>query len=193
VTDLRDRQRASTREQIVDAVHELLQDEHPATISMPQVAARAGTSLRTVYRYFPTKEALVDAAAESFRTTADVVGGEVDVDNLPDYLSQAWAGFAAQGGAIRAQHVTPAGRSLRAARLPRNRTEVRTTVRRLLPDLPDDDVDRLVDVVVALIGSAMYLELVDHLGHDDQDAARLAAWMVRAVVERAGAEGGVAR
>jgi AcrR family transcriptional regulator len=190
---LRERQKAATRDQIVEAVHALLQEEHPATISMPQVAERAGTSLRTVYRYFPTKEALVDAAAESFRVSADVVGGTVDVDNLPEYLSQVFAGFTEQGGAIRAQHVTPAGRSLREARLPRNRAVVRETLRTIVPNVPDADLDRLVDLVVAMIGSAMYLELVDHMGHDDQDAARLAAWTVRAVVERAAAEGGVAR
>jgi AcrR family transcriptional regulator len=185
--DLRERQRTATRDQIIDAVHALLQDEHPATISMPQVAARAGTSLRTVYRYFPTKEALVDAAAESFRLPADVVGGTIGVDNLSDYLAQSWAGFTAQIGAVRSQHVTPAGRSLRDARLPRSRA----TVRASLGELGDDD--RLVDLVIALISSSMYLELVDHLGHDDQDAARLAAWTVRAVVERAQADGGVAR
>jgi AcrR family transcriptional regulator len=192
-SQLRDRQKAATRDQIIEAVHALLQEEHPSTLSMPQVAERAGTSLRTVYRYFPTKEALVDAASESFRLSADIVGGEVDVDNLPDYLTQVWSGFSKQLGPVRAQHATPAGRSLRDARLPRNRATVRDTLRRRMPDLPDADVDRLVDLIVALISSTMYLELVDHLGHDDQDAARLAAWTVRAVVERAAAEGGVAR
>ena len=45
------------------AVAELVADAHPASISVPAVAARAGVGVATVYRYFPTKEALLDASA----------------------------------------------------------------------------------------------------------------------------------
>src|SRR4051794_20201129 len=162
--DIRERRRTETREQIVQAVHDLLAEEHPATISMPQVAARAGTSLRTLYRYFPTKEALIDAASEAFRVSADVVGGTVGLDNFEEWLRHSWAGFTAAGGAIRAQHLTPAGRTMRELRTPRNQGRVRDALRADGVDLPDDDLDRLVDLVVALMSSSMYLELVDRLG-----------------------------
>jgi AcrR family transcriptional regulator len=185
MTDLRERQRTATREQIVQAVHDLLAEEHPATLSMPQVAERAGTSLRTLYRYFPTKEALVDAASESFR----VPDSPLDVEGLPAYLRTAWRGFSEALPAVKAQHTTPAGRALREARLPHNRAGVRGAVEREGIELHTRDAERLVDLLVALISSSMYLELVDRLGHDDQEAADLASFAAVAVLERARREG----
>lgn len=189
--DLRERQRSATREQIIDAVHAVLADEHPATLSMPRVAARAGTSLRTLYRYFPTKEALVDAASETFRVPAPVAGGTVDLAGLAEYLRTAWTGFSQSIAAIRAQHLTPAGRALRDRRLPRNRRAIHQSLAAAGLRLPKDDEARLVDLIVAMLSSTMYLELVDRLGHRDEDAADLAAWAVTAVIDRARREGGL--
>lgn len=189
--ELRERQREATREQMIQAVHDVLAEESPATLSMPRIAERAGVSLRTLYRYFPTKEALVDAASESYRVPASVVGGSVSVATLPEYLTQAWTGFTESIGAIRAQHLTPAGRALRDARLPRNRRAVRESIVAEGVTLDDDDLRLLTDLVVALMSSTMYLELVERLGHNERDAARLAAWAVGAIVDRSRTEGGV--
>jgi len=189
--DLRDRQRASTREQIVEAVHALLSEDHPATLSMPRVAERAGTSLRTLYRYFPTKEALIEAASESFQVPADVVGGRVTLANLDAYTRASWRGFTESVAAVKAQHLSPAGRTLRQRRVPRSRRAVRTALQAEGVDLPAAELDRITDLVIALISSSMYLELVERLGHDDEDAADLATFTVRAVIDRARRRGGI--
>lgn len=185
--DLRERQRRATRDQIIEAVHEVLIEHHPAALSMPQIAARAAISLRTLYRYFPTKEALLDAASETFRTPASVVGGTIDVTTLPDYLRVQWRGFTESIGAVRAQHLSPAGRAMRDRRVP----AARTTVAGALDDAGIEPDPRLVDLVIAIASSAMYLELVDRLGHGDQEAADMAAWTVGAVVDRARREKGI--
>jgi AcrR family transcriptional regulator len=185
--DLRERQRTATRDQIIQAVHDHLAEEHPATLSMPRVAERAGTSLRTLYRYFPTKEALLDAASESFRVSPAIVGGTVEVATLPEYLRAQWRGFSDSLGAVKAQHLTPAGRTMRERRVPRNRTAVADAVAR--EGLAADD--RLVDLIIAVMSSSMYLELVERLGHEAEDAADLAAWTVGAIVERARRDGGI--
>jgi AcrR family transcriptional regulator len=191
--DLRERRRAATREQIIEAVHQVLTEEHPATLSMPQVAKRAGTSLRTLYRYFPTKEALVDAASQTFTVPATAVGGRVGMGNLDEYLRASWNGFSRSVAAVRAQHLTPAGRALRERRLPSSRVAVRTVLVDDGVDLPDDELDLLVDLVVALMSSAMYLEMVDRFGHSEEDAARVTSWAIAAIVEHAKHEGAIER
>lgn len=195
MSDLRARNRAATAERILDAVHRILSEEHPATLSMPQIAERAGVALRTLYRYFPTKESLLDAASNTFALEpAAAVGGAPTFDSLEEYLQVAWKGFSGNLPAVRAQHMTPAGRELRERRLPRSRAHVRSSLGDLGLDLSDDDdADRLVDIIVMLTSSAAYLELVDRLGHDEGDAARLAVWATEAVIDRARHEGGVAR
>ena len=63
---LRDQQAELTRELIVRAFVELLRNDHPDAITYPQVAEAAGVSLRTVYRYFPTRADLLQIAAAWF-------------------------------------------------------------------------------------------------------------------------------
>lgn len=194
MTTLRDRHRQTTRQRILDAVHEVLAEESPATLSIPRVAARAGTSLRTVYRYFPTKEALVDAASRSMEATTHGAAGTVRrVDDLAGYLRVVWGAFAENVGSVRAQHLTPAGRELRMARLPRGRAGVEAVLREEGVDLPPADLDRLTDIGVLLVSSTVFLELTERLGHDVDEAARLAAWTTAAVIDKAKREGTVAR
>lgn len=184
-TDLRTRQRAATRERIIEAVHEVLAEENPTTLSMPQVAARAGTSLRTVYRYFPTKEALVDAASHTFEAEDRGLVGPPSLATLAEYLTVTWRGFTQSIGAVRAQHLTPAGRDLRSTRLPRSRAVTQRALAGERLPLSPADLERLADLIVVLTSSSMYLELVDRLGYPDEEAARLAAFATTAAVEKA--------
>jgi AcrR family transcriptional regulator len=150
-------------------------------------------SLRTLYRYYPTKESLVDAASHTFSDEAiAAIGGSITVDNLAEYLRFTWLQFSASLDAVKAQHVTPVGREVRAARLPRSRAAVRAAVIDARVELGEDDLARLVDLIVFLTSSSTYLELVDRLGSSEPDAAKLAAWAVDAVITRARNEGAVA-
>src|SRR4029078_558338 len=57
----RDRQRAETREQILSAVGRSLEHRPLEDLSCAEIARDAGVGERTVYRHFPTKEALLGA------------------------------------------------------------------------------------------------------------------------------------
>lgn len=70
----RDAQAAATRELILEATIELL-GSGVASLTVPAVAREAGVSTPTVYRYFPDKEALVDAAADHVRASLGVPVG----------------------------------------------------------------------------------------------------------------------
>jgi glycosyltransferase involved in cell wall biosynthesis len=59
--NLREKQREETREQILRAVGRQLEAGHLDDLSFAEIAQDAGVGERTVYRYFPTKEALLGA------------------------------------------------------------------------------------------------------------------------------------
>ena len=61
VSNLRDRQKAETRDQILGAVGRLAQGGNLEDLSFAEVAKEAGVGERTVYRHFPTREALMGA------------------------------------------------------------------------------------------------------------------------------------
>src|SRR5678815_4300550 len=58
---LRDRQREETRVQILRAVGRQLENGTLEEVGFAEIARDAGVGERTVYRYFPTKDALLGA------------------------------------------------------------------------------------------------------------------------------------
>ncbi|MGC2781229.1 MAG: helix-turn-helix domain-containing protein, partial [Bradyrhizobium sp.] len=64
VTNLRDEYAAMTRQRIIAAYVETLEDETADDTSMAAVARRAGIAERTIYRHFKSRAELMDAAGE---------------------------------------------------------------------------------------------------------------------------------
>src|SRR5690242_17527309 len=103
---------AETRRRILDAVNSLLAEEHPAALSVPAVAKRAGTSTATIYRHFPTKEALLDASAASVdRQTRSWLGDQAIVPgrNLGEFMAHMWAELSENLPALRAAQLSTVG------------------------------------------------------------------------------------
>src|SRR5688572_154313 len=72
---LRAEQAAATRERIIDATVELLQDADAGAVGMQEVAERAGVAVRTVYRSFPTKDDLFTGVLDAIRARFEAVAG----------------------------------------------------------------------------------------------------------------------
>lgn len=66
---LREAQAEATQKRVVDAAIKLLGHD-PTTFTVPRVAREAGVSQPTVYRLFPDKEALAEAATNAVRQYA---------------------------------------------------------------------------------------------------------------------------
>lgn len=189
--DLGERRAEVTREAIRTAVTALMVQEHPSAISIPAVAARAGVSVRTVYRYFPNKQALLDDVAYRSYRQMEMAGegGEALFEDPRRMLPQMWRTFAEDLDWVRADHVSPAGRDMRDRRLGRARVGVDRVVKEMTDGLQDGEVETLTDAVVAVTSSSMFLELHDRMGIAASDAAELAIWIVDAMMQRANREG----
>ena len=83
MNNLRERKKADTREAIRSAAVELICAHGFEATTMDAIAAAADVSVRTVFRYFPTKEDLVfadvDADLEDLRTLLDARPAEEPV------------------------------------------------------------------------------------------------------------------
>lgn len=180
---LADKRASVTRDAIRAAVADLLEHEHPATISVPDVARRSGISVRTIYRYFPTKQALIDDVATAvYRRLPQLDQSPTGLVRDPArWLPALWAEFARDIPAIRAQHTSPAGAELRSRRLDKNRAVLIEQLAAEHPDAATDDLARFADVVIAVTSSRMFLELHDRMGWPVDDAIDLSVWIVRAL------------
>jgi AcrR family transcriptional regulator len=173
--------RDDVRTRIVDAYLDLLANDNSP--SMPAVAAGAGISVRTLYRYFASREDLQQYAAGWLdrRVLADM--DAIERPSMREYIQRMWREFASAMPAVHAQHSTVEGRQMRMARLPMARTRIE---RRLPPTIEGERRAEVVDLVVAILSSSMFIELVDRMGHTPAAAADLAVDVVQLIIEHEG-------
>lgn len=188
---LRDTHKRATRERIVRAVAELVADGHPAAVSVPAVAQRAGVSVATVYRYFPSKEELLDASAM-------VLGDDGSVPRLDAYptsfdalrraLPEQFEALARNLAITRNQLASPLGRQLRQRRWEAKRAAVAVAMEERGIDPTSPTGERFSAVADVLTSSTAFLELHDKAGIPVDTAAEHVLWALQ-VLERATREG----
>src|SRR6187549_3244745 len=119
---LRDEQRAFTRRKVLAAVLDLVAEGELDELSVPVVARRSGVSVATIYRYFPTRDDLLAAAAaEPSRHALERPVGRADDDELAAFQRTMWHDFAGNLPLLRHQVASTAGREMRTNRLERSR------------------------------------------------------------------------
>jgi AcrR family transcriptional regulator len=184
---LRDEQTNLTRRRIIEAVAEVATHAHPTAFSVPAVAAAAGVSVRTVYRYFPTKEDLLDGLSEFgggagvYLSSSDEVTFAEYLERLPDLFGSLYE----NRSTVQAQNASPVGREARQRRVAARQARVRGALRDVAPRLGDHDLDRLTAVCTALGSSTTLFELVDTIGLEVDDAADVVAWAMRTLTDEA--------
>jgi AcrR family transcriptional regulator len=179
---LREAQAAATRRRIVDGLLAVLAEDHPATLSVPAVARRAGVSVATVYRYFPTKEALLDAGSEVADQLIEQSGGPGGLDGLEAFLLRAGTAFQAWAPLVQAQVASPLGREVRRRRLPRSLVAVRAALAHEGIDPTGPEGERLTRLVATFISSVTILDLMERQGHSPEVVAADLAWAAAALV-----------
>lgn len=191
-TPLRAAHAAETRRRILEAVNQLLAEEHPAAISIPLVARRSNISPATIYRYFANKEALLDAAAASVDSSTRtwlsddaVVPGQ----NLGEFLTRMWSELAENLPTLRASQVTPLGRDLRSRRSERRHQDAIRGLAEAGVDVDTDAGRRLVRIVLVLTSSTIFLEQIDRLGLSPTEGALDVVWAIEALTAATVPEG----
>lgn len=186
---LRARQIEETRAAIVRAAAEILA-EGDAPLSIPSVAGRSGVSIRTVYRYFPSKADLVQAIGhvDDPAATAGPLPA-LDGSDLHEWLKRGWS-EEIQTPLLRAQLRTAAGQEVRRSRRARHRAFAEAVIDDWGLDLPSDGRASVADLLLLLTGGAALVELTDVLGAPVERAAVAAAWAVEAVLHHAAVTGG---
>jgi AcrR family transcriptional regulator len=173
--------KAEARERILDAFIALL-GEGGIDLSHDAVAARSGVARRTVYRYFPDRPALMDAALLRVRERAGPqVAYPRSAEELLATLEPIYTGFDAIAPIAIMLRATPQGRALRLAQ---NKQRVASYTRALaeaVKDLPPQD-RKLATAMLQVLHTTPWLEMHDHWGLDGKQIARATGWAVRTLL-----------
>ena len=185
-SQLRVEQAEATRERILEALVRAMA-HGLAALSVPAVAREAGVSVPTVYRHFGSKAGLFDALIPYVTTKAGLVP-ETLPETLEDYADltrTVFRNFDSMDATIRAALASQLGREVRQAEMPWRRGLHREAIRRSAPELPDEEIERLTDLSVALTSSGTFRVYRDNLGLDVDEAADRASWALRTLIRGA--------
>jgi AcrR family transcriptional regulator len=180
---LREEQSERTRAAILDALGEQLTEEGLEDFSMPKVARRANVAVRTIYRYFPTREALLDALSEWLDQR---VGGFKYPETLEDLFGMIdglFRGFDANAPLIRSQLSSAKGRALRARAAQRRARGVQRMLQPLTAGLDPADARRAGAIVHALFSAGTLFHLTEVWGFDAGAAAEASRWAIGLVLD----------
>jgi AcrR family transcriptional regulator len=165
--------------------------------SMQEVADEAGVSLRTLYRYFPSREALVDGVgAEIDQALADAgltteLHGPITPDSLATLVGDAFRLTAQRGADLaRAWVVINMVTGARSTSSRRRDRLVRDVVEDLGPHLDQFEQDRVFGVIRYLAGSIAWKVMRDDLGMETEELAQAVGWAVRTLLEDVEGGGG---
>jgi AcrR family transcriptional regulator len=181
-SSLRDRQAAVIREAILDALAARLDHDNPDDVAMPQVAADAGISLRTLYRYFPTREAMFDAIGDHVVAR---LGLPRDVDSADDiarvFLESARLG-AQSPQLVRAMLWTRLGRRARSPHRRRRVASITAALADVTSHLPTAEARRREGAIVYLCSLPAWITVSEECGLSAEDARRGIAWAIDTLV-----------
>ena len=181
---LRDDQRELTRRTVLAAVIDLVAEGTLDELSVPAVSRRSGVSVATIYRYFPTKnELLAAAAAEPSRHALDVAAPRrPGDDDFAAFQRAMWNDFAHNLPLLRHQLTSEAGREMRDSRLERSRELLAGYIRNQGVDPEQPEGQRLIAMLLLVSGSLGLVELHDRQGLDIDDAIETSLWATRALI-----------
>jgi AcrR family transcriptional regulator len=154
-------------------------------LQIADVAARAGIAVRTVYRHFPTKEALLDAfwewwISERFGVPDDRA---VRPDTFPDYLRRIYEAFDRTEPVMRAFIYSRAGRELRDRTRHRRIKMIDDTLRDAVAPMPPEDRGRVLAVFQTLLSVTTWHTLRHFRGLSGADAGDAIAWVASVLLE----------
>ena len=180
------RRNDAARDAILDAAFRLLSAPEAAELTIEAIAAEAGVGRQTIYRWWPSKGAvLADALIRHARVVVPERDTGTFAGDLAAFLTDSFAGLAEQGYAARLrQIVAVAQQDEHVARLLADFTAVRRAALRALLErgrdagelARDADLDMLVDMAYGVL---YYRLLVGHAPLDENAARSLAAELTR--------------
>ncbi|HJU81734.1 MAG TPA: helix-turn-helix domain-containing protein [Acidimicrobiia bacterium] len=176
---IKDRKRQVTRDAVLDAVVEVIGDRG-FDFSVQDVADRAGIAHRTVYRHFPTREALVDAVAERFESGVAMnrLGEAETLQALLDELDVLYAWFDSEADLVHAVAVKTLATGKRTGPSQRRSEHWRGVLKAAYPNLAAEDLEPAFIIIRNLLGMVGWHLLTSEPGISSAQAAQAMRRMV---------------
>jgi AcrR family transcriptional regulator len=176
---LREQQAEFTKQLLLEAARQVLLENDPDDFSMPKVAKAAGVSYRTMYRYFPSRQALLNefSAWISEQHVNSQIEDDDEFESIGDYIRRLFGIFDANAQDFQAAARLSSG-YLRAADHEARTVQFRAWFDEQFPDLDPYAGDAAFAVLRFLIGHHAWYAVRQRYGFEDGKTGDAIAWAV---------------
>jgi len=178
---VRARKKDVLRNRMIDELVALIA-EGRIDISHDLIAERVGVGRRTAYRYFPDRDALLQAAWDRVNSVA---GANIDFPqseaDLLGTLHTIHTGFDESAPLATLVRSTPQGRAVRAAQNQRRVDGYTAATAEAVKELPPED-QKLATAIVQILHTSPWLEMRDHWHLDGEQISRATGWAIRTLL-----------
>ena len=190
--NLRDRQTAATRGQILDVALELLTRHPNHPFSHEAIAKKARMGARTVYRHFPSRAELLQALWERLRGTTGIRFPQAEEEVVP-FIRGMFQQFENNEALVRAVLNSPISTEVRKTGAIRGRADLIKSLSQVLDGLPPRRQAQMIAVFLSLYSGPFWQTLRDRGGLSGPDAQEAAVWSLDALLNAARSEAKAAR
>jgi AcrR family transcriptional regulator len=180
---LREQHAEATRERILSAVAGLLERGEAEELTMPGVAEASGISLRTIYRYYPAREQLLEAAGRW-------IGDELlkhpypqTLDDVGELFRVGCRDFDEHPGLVRALAFSHLGQSVRGYRRRERLQAISQALRHEVGDLSEQELRRAEAVLGYLHNMLAFTTLREESGLTGDEIGEALGWAIDTLVD----------
>jgi AcrR family transcriptional regulator len=182
---LRERQKEATRNIILRAAADIVATRGMHAFTVQAVADQAGVSHRSVYRYFPNREALVEGLYEFAEEMARPWAKNLPpiLEDVPVLSANAFALFDTEPNIVRASVLARLTSGYQPHARIRRTKSFEAGIRRLTPNLDAEDVRRTFAILRLIASSNAWMIFRDEFGLSGSEMTEPVSWAARVLIE----------
>ena len=180
---LRAEQKQRTHERILEAAAEQLLHEGLEELSLPRAAKRAHVSVPTVYRHFPTQEALMRELTEWVGRRININEVPENVDEFTEWVPRLFAYWDENEALIRARLLSRVHRQIHRDAGHRKDEAIEKAMEDVTAQLDPLDARRACALVRLLVSGAAWEMMRDSWGLTGEQAGEGLAWAINVLVD----------
>lgn len=189
VTDsgsLRDQQAEFTRRMLMEAAQRVIDNNSIDDFSIQKVAEEAGVSHRTIYRYFPSRQELLDAFTDWMEDTVDPIQPTIPTkpDDIRQMVLEAFARFDRNAPYFRAGLLLATqGEPIQPHRQAGRDQMVREALADVLEPMDEAEAQQAYAIIRHLLGAHTWQVMYDRFDLKEGQSGEAVAWAIDVLLE----------
>ena len=179
---LRAEQKERTHERILEAAAEQLLEDGMEELSLPRAAKRARVSVPTVYRHFPTEEALMRELTEWIGRQININEVPENVDEFTEWVPRLFAHWDENEALIRARLLSTVHRQIHRDAGHSKDEAIEKAMEDVTAQLGPLDTRRICGLVRLLVSGAAWEMMRDSWDLTGEQAGEALAWAISVLI-----------